>query len=136
VVSARKGGPAIRLVPIEGAIEHLERWFDEDSKAFGDRVTNVTLIHFRGERISSLKRAWSTAKTKAGVTRRLRPYDLRHAFVTEAMRNSADLKSVSQIIGHSRPDTTLREYQHVLAEQHREVIRRVKPLIVEVTKLP
>lgn len=131
IVSARKGGPAIRIVPIEGALEHLRRWFDEDSLAFGDRVTMVPLIHFAGERIGSLKTAWATAKTRAGITRRLRPYDMRHAFVTDAMRDGSDLKSVSQIIGHSRPDTTLREYQHVLTEQHREVIRRVKPLMVE-----
>lgn len=63
--------------------------------------------------------------------KRLRPYDLRHGFVTHALQSGEDLKSVSQIIGHSRPDTTLWEYQHVTGEQHRQVVRNVPGLLVE-----
>jgi integrase len=132
VVSARKGGPAIRIVPIEGLHGHLERWFEQDRRAFEDQITSVALIHYRGQRIGSLKRAWSTAKMRAGITRKLRPYDLRHGFVTQALQSGEDLKSVSQIIGHSRPDTTLREYQHVTTEQHRKVVRNVPDLLVGV----
>lgn len=131
VVSARKGGPAIRIIPIEGLHHHLTRWHEQDLRAFGPRVTSVALIHYRGHKIGSLKRAWATAKTRAGITRRLRPYDMRHGFVTHALQAGEDLKSVSQIIGHSRPDTTLREYQHVTGEQHRQVVRNVPGLLVE-----
>lgn len=131
VVSARKGGPAIRIVPIEGLHSHLARWFEQDRQAFGSQVTSVTLIHYRGQKIASLKRAWSTAKARAGVTRKLRPYDMRHGFVTLALQAGEDLKSVSQIIGHSRPDTTLREYQHVTGEQHRQVVKNVPPLLID-----
>lgn len=131
VTSASKGGPVTRNVPFEGMKEDLARWFEEDKKVF-EKVDKAPIIHFRKKPVTSLKRAWKTAKERAGVTRELRPYDIRHAFVSGALRSGADLKSVSEIIGHSRPDTTLREYQHVTTEQHRDVVRGVPVILREV----
>jgi len=72
--------------------------------------------------------SFDTAKKKAGIVRRLRPYDFRHAFATYALKNSADLKATSEILGHSRTDTTTRIYQHVDTDMKRDVIDRLPPL--------
>ena len=107
---------------------------DPHPKAFGEFVSKRNLVHYYGRPVSSLKRAWATAKRRAGVTRKLRLYDIRHAFVSSALRSGADLKSVSEVIGHSRPDTTLREYQHVTTDQHRDVVKRVPTLLRAIKK--
>lgn len=52
-------------------------------------------------------------------------YDVRHAFATSALASGADMKAVSEILGHSRPDTTMRVYQHVDAIQHKAAIDRL-----------
>lgn len=56
--------------------------------------------------------SWSNAKKKAGITRRLRLYDIRHDFVTTALESGVDVGILSRIVG-SRPDTLRKHYQHV-----------------------
>jgi len=50
------------------------------------------------------------AKKRAGINRRLRIYDFRHSFATTVLGQEADLKSTSEILGHSRPETTMKHY--------------------------
>jgi integrase len=123
VESARKGGLKTRQIHIhEDLFSLLKAWFSADKSL---KVMPWAIIHYKSQPIGSLKRSWSTAKRKAGITRRLRPYDLRHAFATYALSQSADLKSVSEILGHSRPDTTIRVYQHSSAELQRAAVQKL-----------
>lgn len=135
IVSARKGGPAIRYVPIpDGENRHLQRdllaWRAEDAAAIdaGMDLGAVPLVHYKLKPAACLKRSWATAKRKAGITRRMRLYDLRHAMATYALEAGADLKAVSEVLGHSRADTTLRFYQHVLKEMHRQAVNKIPSL--------
>jgi integrase len=76
IQSAHKGGPALRDVPIHpDFFDELKIWWDADNNGFGP------IIHLKGKLIKSLKIAWTTAKEKAGIKRRLRLYDLRHDFL-------------------------------------------------------
>jgi len=59
--------------------------------------------------------------------RRLRPYDLRHSAISAMFKDGADLKSVSEIAGHSRPSTTTNVYQHVDETMHRAAIEKIPP---------
>jgi integrase len=119
VISARKGGRRVRAVPIHAGLRpHLERWIAADQgKGY--------LVHYRGDRVKSIKTAFRNAKAAAGIARRIRPYDLRHAFATSSLAAGADLKAVSEILGHSRPDTTVRIYQHLDLDQHRAAMDRL-----------
>ena len=118
VVSADKGGIPLRMVPLNRIrLEHLDKWYDEDQEK-GMRY----LVHYNGGRIDSLKKSWGMAKKRARVTRRLRMYDIRHAFATEALERGADLKSVSEIMGHSSPAITARIYQHVSSKLKRSAV--------------
>lgn len=124
VKSAQKGGLKARMVPVHpGLLERLKSWQEADAE-----VDPGVIVHYRGHRIASLKKSFQTAKRKAKITRRLTLYGLRHAFATAALRSGADLKSTSEILGHSRPDTTIRIYQHVDRQMHKDVIDGIEPL--------
>jgi len=118
VTSAEKGGIPRRMVPLNKVImAHINSWYDEDMKA-GMRY----LVHYHGGPVDSLKTAWKAAKKRARVTRRLRMYDIRHAFATTLLEQGADLKTVSEILGHSSPDMTMKVYQHVSNKLRRQVV--------------
>lgn len=129
VRSAKKNGIRARMVPIHSQLsELLCDWQSTDLASGAPR--DSTIIHYRGRPVASLKRSFQTAKRHAGIpkSRRLRLYDLRHAFATEALRAHGDLKSVSTILGHTRTDTTTRIYQHIDDAQTRDAIDRLPRL--------
>jgi len=70
------------------------------------------------------------ALARAGITRRIRPYDLRHNFITQALEEGADVKALSEIVG-SAPETIMRHYQHVTRKLHRETVAKIRPLGIE-----
>ncbi|MFC1880802.1 tyrosine-type recombinase/integrase, partial [Thermodesulfobacteriota bacterium] len=100
----------------------MRTWFDADKNPAGH------IINYRGRAVKSVRTSYATAKRKAGITRRLRLYDFRHAFATALLSGGADLKSTSELIGHSRTDTTTRIYQHTNFAMHRAAVGILKPL--------
>lgn len=114
--SAKKGGIRSRNVPLhESFLEQLKKWHSLDGH-------ENEIIQYHGQPVASLKKSFASAKRRAGITRRLPLYSFRHAFASIVLANSADLKATSEILGHSRPDTTLRIYQHTNPEMHRSVV--------------
>ena len=121
IVSARKGGPVQRQVPLpDHFIEQLKQWHDDDGQ-------KEYIIHYNGKPIKTIKSAWKNTLERAGITRRIRPYDLRHNFITMALEDGADMKALSEIVG-SRPETIMKHYQHVTSELHRRTIDKIPPL--------
>jgi integrase len=121
VTSAKKGGPVRRVVPLDDNFTAtLHQWYQQDNK-----TDSRHLITFNGKPIRDFKTTWKNTKAAAGITRRLRPYDLRHAFVTYLLEGGADLKSVSAMAGHSRTDTTTRIYQHINMDMMRASISKM-----------
>lgn len=123
IVSARKNGLTHRDIPLnlDFALRLVEWWEDDRGK-----YENLPpIIHFNGQKIKSIKTAWAAAKRRAKITRKLRPYDLRHAFATHLLDAGADLKSVSEMLGHKSIETTLQIYQHTSKTLHRETIAKL-----------
>lgn len=139
VHSAHKGASEERYVPIpDGLMEMMESWKNQDQKAIlGTTIDIQTLpvVHYKFKSIASLKTTWKHTKEKAGITRKLRLYDFRHAWFSNALRYGADLKSTSEIGGHSRADTTMIFYQHTVREQHHEVVRKIPSVAVPPKKV-
>jgi len=126
VRSAHKGGPVRRHVPIhEELIEKLRQWYKEDKKSGVGHI-----IHYHGKPITKIQTSWAGALARAGITRRIRPYDLRHNFITQALEEGADVKALSEIVG-SAPETIMRHYQHVTRKLHRETVAKIRPLGIE-----
>lgn len=118
VISAVKGGLPRRIIPLNKTIlSHLSTWYDQDIK-----TETQYIVHYHGAKVDSLKTAWSSAKRRAKVLRRIRLYDIRHAFITNLLELGADLKSVSEIAGHASPDMTMRVYQHVSSDLKRKAV--------------
>lgn len=125
VRSAEKGGPRDRVVPIHDRLyECLNTWYEEDLGS--DNGRPGIIVHWRGKRIEKLRRSWATAKRKAGIVRRLRLYDCRHAFATMLADQGHDLRTISELLGHSRPDTTARIYRHTSMGGKRAAIDKLK----------
>lgn len=105
--SAKKGGLTFREIPIidDAFLGQLALWRNQDQ---GDGY----VIHYKRKPIKSIKTAWKAAKRRAGVTRRLRMYDCRHAFASELLAKGGDLKAVSEMLGHSDVSMTTKIYQH------------------------
>lgn len=122
VASAHKGGPEKRAVPIHPRLlPTLKDWHTADNNGAGP------IVHYHGKPIRRIKTAWRQALKRAKITRRLRPYDLRHAFATAALERDADIKALSEIMG-SRPETLMRTYQHVSSQLRRITIGKIPPL--------
>lgn len=119
VWSAKKGGLPHRDIPLHpDLLEKMQEWQD------GHKL----IIHRRGVAIRSIKTAWRRAKERAGITRRLRLYDIRHEFIDSLLKGGADFKSVSEMAGHTTPDTTRKIYQHINPEQRKRTIKKRKKL--------
>lgn len=122
VESAKKGGMRARVVPLaEGLETALRAWLEQDRQ----HGPLATVVHYHGRPVGRMKTAWRAALTRAGITRRIRPYDLRHLAASAMLDAGADLKSVSEILGHASPDMTLRTYQHTSTALRREAIARL-----------
>ncbi len=120
--SARKGGPRSRLIPLHAAFcRQLTEWHTLDGH-------DAEIIMYHGRPVASLKKSYSGAKRRAGIKRRLPLYSFRHAFATAVLAGGADLKATSEILGHSRPDTTIRIYQHTHPEMLRAVVNQLDEL--------
>ncbi|WP_167512627.1 tyrosine-type recombinase/integrase [Oceanidesulfovibrio marinus] len=118
VRSARKGGITWRVIPLSSDLRpHLERWHAEDQ---GEGY----IVHYKGQPIKSLRNSWISTKKKAGITRRLRMYDFRHAFLTDVLSMKNDAKVAASLAGHADVRTTLRVYRHAPIEDLRRAVER------------
>ena len=109
----------VRDVPIkESLIPVFIKWKEQDEGI-------PYLINYKGKPVKSIKHAWSTTLKQAGITRRIRPYDLRHAFGTELIANGADVGTVAKLMGHSNASILLNHYQYILDKQKRQAIENL-----------
>ena len=128
VRSARKGGLKFRRIPIHKQfLKNLRQWKNLDKK----NGMPEHIINYRGKPIKRIIKAFNSAKKKAGITRRLRPYDFRHAAISMMLNSGADLKSASAIAGHTRTETTTKIYQHINMSLKRDAIDLLQPLDFE-----
>lgn len=107
-----------REVPIkESLLSVFSKWKAED-----DILGMRYLVHFHGKPVDSIKHAWAAALQRAGIRRRIRPYDLRHAFATELIAGGVDIGTVANLMGHSSPTMILNHYQYVMDGQKRAAV--------------
>ncbi|MDR0338799.1 MAG: tyrosine recombinase XerC [Desulfovibrio sp.] len=108
-----KGGKE-RLAPLtDTARERLGLWLERRGElaAPGERALFVGV---RGRRLNrrEAQRVIADLCRRAGLPEAVSPHGLRHSFATHLLQAGADLRSVQELLGHSRLSTTQR-YTHL-----------------------
>jgi len=71
------------------------------------------ICSYKGRKITTIKTAWASAKARAGITRRLRLYDIRHFYITYALASGADIMDLAERVGHANGEMIMRVYAHL-----------------------
>jgi integrase len=113
-----------RDVPIRpDVLKKLSQWAQEDAVS-----GSAYVVHYRGRPVRRIGRAWHNARQRAGITRRIRPYDLRHGFASLLLDHNADIKCVMECMGHTNEKMILRYYRHTSPKQRRKAVNAAPPL--------
>lgn len=123
-VSVRGKGDKVRVVFLSPAAKdairaYLKERKDMDEALFMDgRANKQHRIIPRDIQLHIKKYA-----ARAGITSKVTPHTLRHAFATDLLSNGADIRSVQVLLGHASINTT-QIYTHVTDAHLREVHKR------------
>lgn len=114
-----------REIPIrQSLLAVMREWQAADAAEGVDFV-----ISYAGKPIASIKRAWTNTLKLAGITRRVRPYDLRHAFATELIAQGVDIGTIAKLMGHSSPTMIFQHYQFVMDKQKKSAVEALPDLL-------
>jgi len=130
VVKVMGKGAKERLVPMgEVASDWVERYLlKARPRLLGRHHSNTLFVTRRGGGMTR-QMFWHLIKTyavRAGVSARLSPHTLRHAFATHMLNHGADLRVVQMLLGHADISTT-QIYTHVARERLKQLHARHHP---------
>jgi integrase/recombinase XerC len=116
-------GSKEREVPLtDAAMSALRAWLSIRAEIVaehgGHAWSGPLFLNHRGGRITdrSVRRFLEQLQSRSGALQRVGPHGLRHSFATHLLDGGADLRSIQEMLGHSRLATTQR-YTHV-STQH------------------
>ena len=117
-------GSKERLVPFGAeAGDWLQRYIARArADILGGQVSDALFITARGGPMTR-QMFWKLVKkyaVLAGITQKLSPHTLRHAFATHLLNHGADLRVVQLLLGHADISTT-QVYTHVARERLRQL---------------
>jgi integrase/recombinase XerC len=125
-VRVRGKGRKERDVPITGkAAATLEEYLVERSPARGEPAI---FLNHRGRRLSagSVRRIVKFYSVHLTGDSSLHPHALRHAYATHLLSDGADLRSIQELLGHSRLSTT-QKYTQLALEDLMRVYDKAHP---------
>ena len=134
VVRVTGKGNKERLIPFgEVASEWLKHYLVQIRPAMtAGKPTDDLFVTNRGSKIgTSMSRVmfWMIVKKYAlmvGITSKLSPHTLRHAFATHLLNHGADLRAVQMLLGHADISTTT-IYTHVARERLKKILAQNHP---------
>ena len=124
-------GSKERLVPLgEEAIAWMNRYLGESRNELLKKNLqhDVVFPSSRGQ-VMTRQTFWHRIKQHAGtagITKKLSPHTLRHAFATHLLNHGADLRVVQLLLGHSDLSTT-QIYTHVAQHRMKELHQQHHP---------
>lgn len=119
-----------RLVPMgELAQDWLERYLKEARSQLISHAQDPTLFPSNRGQVMTRQTFWHRIKhycLVAGVSQKVSPHTLRHAFATHLLNHGADLRVVQLLLGHSDLSTT-QIYTHVAKHRLHEIHAKHHP---------
>lgn len=129
-IRVRGKGRKTRIVyfDIPEMVEAMELYL-RDRTVLGSEATALFLNSRDGDRITprAVQLLLKNYVQDAGVDRTTSPHTLRHSFATLSIERGANVKAVSQLLGHAHVSTTLALYTHLSASHVRQVFRLFHP---------
>jgi integrase/recombinase XerD len=93
------------------------------------KVSNIVFLsNYRGKLLSSfaVNRHLKAFLKRAGIKKNISTHSFRHSYGSHLLENGAEIKHISELLGHKKLSTTER-YTHLNPENLREVIRTFHP---------
>ncbi len=118
-----------RLVPVtEAAQDAVQRWL-EVRKSVAEVQERALFVGARGKRLDRRQahRIIHDLCRKAGLDAVVSAHSLRHSFATHLLEAGADLRTVQELLGHSRLSTTQR-YTNLTLEHLVRVYDKAHPV--------
>ncbi|KKT63533.1 MAG: Integrase/recombinase XerD [Parcubacteria group bacterium GW2011_GWC1_45_13] len=111
--SVRGKGGKIRVVFLsDRAKDAIKKYLEKRGEVDNEKLFPVTP--------RSIQRMIKKYAIAAGISKKVTPHVLRHAFATDLLQNGADLRSVQAMLGHANISTT-QIYTHFTDRQLKEV---------------
>ncbi|MDD4334963.1 MAG: tyrosine recombinase XerC [Desulfotomaculaceae bacterium] len=92
------------------------------------KINNAVFLNRWGERLSArgIRKILNKYAGKVNLGRGISPHTMRHTFATHLLNAGADLRSVQELLGHTRLSST-QIYTHVTSERLKQVYRKAHP---------
>jgi integrase len=108
VVTTPKTKNSIRNVPLDDvAMGILKELHENRQSEYVFENAKGGMMHRR-----NITRTLDNIVEKSGISQKPSLHDLRHTFASELIRQGADIKTVSTVLGHASVSTTLNIYVH------------------------
>ena len=119
IIDSPKTSQSLRTIPFPRQILALFRVLKKHAKS--DFV-----IEENGNPVSnrSMQRSFELVQRKLDIEPK-GFHSLRHTFATRALECGMDVKTLSEILGHTNPNVTLRRYAHSMLEHKQQMMNRL-----------
>ena len=121
-------GSRMRVVPVgKKALQAVRNWLQVRANV-ARTDTQAMFVGARGARISPvvLANALKQLAQRQGITARMHPHALRHAFASHVLQSSGDLRAVQEMLGHASLSTT-QIYTHLDFQHLAQVYDQTHP---------